>query len=35
VDLGRAVGDDGIEVVGRVPGAPPRGCGMLLADLAS
>jgi hypothetical protein len=34
-DLGRAVGDDGIEVVGRVPGAPPRGCGMLLADLAS
>jgi len=34
-DLGRGVGDDGIEVVGRVPGASPRGCGMLLADLAS
>jgi hypothetical protein len=33
-DLGRTVGDDGIEVLGRVPGAPPRGCGMLLADLA-
>ena len=32
-DLGRTVGDDGIEVVGRVPGAPPRGCGLLLADL--
>ncbi len=32
-DLGRSVGDDGIEVVGRVPDAPPRGCGMLLADL--
>jgi hypothetical protein len=32
-DLGRSVGDDRIEVVGRVPGAPPRGCGMLLADL--
>ena len=29
-----AVGDDGIEVLGRVPGAPPRGCGLLLADLA-
>jgi Acyl-protein synthetase, LuxE len=33
-DLGRCVGEDGIEVVGRVPGAPPRGCGTLLADLA-
>lgn len=33
-DIGRAVGDDGIAVVGRVSGAPPRGCGMLLADLA-
>lgn len=32
-DLGRAVGDDGIEVTGRVPGAVPRGCGLLLADL--
>jgi hypothetical protein len=32
-DLGRTVGDDGIEVVGRVPGAVPRGCGLLLADL--
>jgi len=32
-DLGRAVGD-GLEVVGRVPGAVPRGCGLLLADLA-
>ena len=34
-DLGRRVGKDGIEVVGRVPGAPPRGCGILLADLAT
>jgi hypothetical protein len=33
-DLGRAIGDDGIEIVGRVRGAPPRGCGLLLADLA-
>jgi hypothetical protein len=32
-DLGRAVGDDGVEVLGRVPGAVPRGCGLLLADL--
>ncbi len=32
-DLGRLVGDDGIDVVGRVPGAVPRGCGLLLADL--
>jgi hypothetical protein len=31
-DLGRAV-DGGIAVVGRVPGAMPRGCGMLLDDL--
>jgi len=34
-DVGRAVGDDGIEVLGRVAGAPPRGCGLLLADLVS
>ena len=33
-DLGRAVGDDGIEIVGRVAGAMPRGCGLLLAELA-
>ncbi len=33
-DLGRNVGDDGIEVVGRVRGAQSRGCGMLLAGLA-
>jgi Acyl-protein synthetase, LuxE len=33
-DLGRSVAGDGIEIVGRVPGAPPRGCGMLLAELA-
>jgi hypothetical protein len=32
-DLGRMVGEDGIEVIGRVPGATPRGCGMLLADV--
>jgi hypothetical protein len=32
-DLGRTIGDDGIEVIGRVQGAPPRGCGLLLADL--
>jgi hypothetical protein len=32
-DLGRLVGDDGIELAGRVPGAVPRGCGLLLADL--
>jgi hypothetical protein len=32
-DLGHTVGDDGIAVVGRVPGAVPRGCGLLLADL--
>ena len=32
-DLGRGVGDDGIEVLGRVAGAVPRGCGLLLADL--
>jgi hypothetical protein len=32
-DLGRTVGDDGIEIVGRVPGATPRGCGLLLADV--
>jgi hypothetical protein len=34
-DLGRTVGDDGIEVQGRVTGAMPRGCGLLLADLGS
>jgi hypothetical protein len=28
-DLGRSVGDDGIELQGRVAGAPPRGCGLL------
>ena len=32
-DLGRTVGDDGIEIVGRVAGAMPRGCGLLLAEL--
>jgi hypothetical protein len=32
-DLGRTVGDDGIEVVGRVAGATPRGCGALLEAL--
>jgi Acyl-protein synthetase, LuxE len=32
-DLGRTVGDDGIEVLGRVQGAIPRGCGLLLAAL--
>jgi hypothetical protein len=32
-DLGRSVGDDGIELQGRVAGAPPRGCGLLLAEL--
>jgi hypothetical protein len=34
-DLGRTVADDGIEVLGRVPGAPPRGCGLLLAELGA
>jgi hypothetical protein len=32
-DLGHAVGDDGIVVEGRVHGAPPRGCGQLLAAI--
>jgi hypothetical protein len=32
-DLGHTVGDDGIALVGRIPGAAPRGCGLLLADL--
>jgi hypothetical protein len=32
-DLGHTVGYDGIAVVGRVPGATPRGCGLLLADI--
>jgi hypothetical protein len=34
-DLGRTLGDDGIEVLGRVSGAMPRGCGLLLAALAA
>jgi len=34
-DLGRTIGEDGIEVLGRAPGAVPRGCGLLLADLAA
>src|SRR5262249_6113698 len=33
-DLGHTVGDDGIAVVGRVPGATPRGGGRLRADTA-
>lgn len=33
-DLGHRVGDDGLAVTGRVPGAMPRGCGLLLAELA-
>jgi hypothetical protein len=32
-DLGHTVGDDGIAVVGRVAGATPRGCGLLLEAL--
>jgi hypothetical protein len=32
-DLGRTVSDDGFELLGRVRGAPPRGCGLLLAAL--
>jgi len=32
-DLGHAVGGDGIALAGRAPGATPRGCGLLLADL--
>ncbi len=32
-DLGRRVGNDGIAVLGRVAGAPPRGCGLLLSAL--
>ncbi len=32
-DIGRAVAPDGIEMLGRAPGAPPRGCGLLLADV--
>jgi hypothetical protein len=34
-DLGRAVPEEGIELLGRAPGAPPRGCGLLLADLVA
>ncbi|HJQ82667.1 MAG TPA: long-chain fatty acid--CoA ligase [Candidatus Binatia bacterium] len=34
-DLGRAAGADGIELLGRTPGAPPRGCGLLLADVVA
>jgi Acyl-protein synthetase, LuxE len=33
-DLGREI-EDGIEVIGRVRGAPPRGCGLLLAELGA
>ncbi|MFN8544216.1 MAG: long-chain fatty acid--CoA ligase [Candidatus Binatia bacterium] len=33
-DIGHTVGDDGIAVLGRTAGAPPRGCGLLLAELA-
>jgi hypothetical protein len=32
-DLGRSVGDDGIELCGRATGAAARGCGLLLDDL--
>jgi hypothetical protein len=32
-DLGRTVAGDGIEVLGRVAGAVPRGCGLLLAGM--
>ena len=32
-DLGRTLADDGIELLGRVAGAPSRGCGLLLAEL--
>ena len=32
-DIGRVPAPGGIEVFGRAPGAPPRGCGMLLADV--
>lgn len=32
-DLGVAAGDGSITLSGRVPGAIPRGCGLLLADL--
>jgi len=34
-DLGRTIGDDGIEVMGRATMAPPRGCGLLLAELGA
>jgi hypothetical protein len=34
-DLGRTVDGDGIELRGRVPGAVPRGCGLLLRELES
>jgi hypothetical protein len=34
-DLGRAEGDDGIVVTGRVSGTPARGCGQLLEDVTS
>ena len=33
-DLGRTIADDGIEILGRVAGAIPRGCGQLLTELA-
>jgi hypothetical protein len=32
-DLGRMAGEDGIDVLGRIPGAVPRGCGQLLGEL--
>ena len=34
-DLGHTVGEDGIALLGRVAGAPPRGCGLLLAELGA
>jgi acyl-protein synthetase LuxE len=32
-DLGRLSGEDGIDVLGRIPGAVPRGCSQLLDEL--
>ncbi|HEV7732864.1 MAG TPA: long-chain fatty acid--CoA ligase [Candidatus Binatia bacterium] len=34
-DIGRDLGDGAIELTGRVPGAMPRGCGLLLAEMAT
>jgi len=34
-DLGRSAGEDGIQLVGRVAGAEPRGCGLLMAAFGS